>query len=156
MRLLNSVCDLLAKKYPGTPVYIEGVPEGFQRPSFLVSLVTDSSNLQNINVYQDNPTFQIVYFNQRNEVLQVRTEGLYQKKEELKALFLLSGVIPVIAKPGVTEKKRYAHVSNFQADVRLLENSLSCRLVLTFTDDARVEEVYDLIEDVELSVKNEI
>lgn len=152
MRLLNSVCDVIAKKYPGVPVYIEGVPEGFQRPSFLVSLATDSTNLKNLNCYEDNPTFQIVYFNSRNEALQVRAEGLYLKKEELKALFLFPGVMPVLPKEGVSEKQRYAHVNTFQADVRLLENAIYCRLILTFTDDARVEETYETIEDVEMVV----
>lgn len=155
MRLLNSVCDVIANANPGVPVYIEGVPEGFQRPSFLVSLVTDSTNLKNINTYEDNPTFQIVYFNQRNEALQVRAEGLYQKKEELKALFLLPGVMPVLPKSGVTEKQRYAHVNTFQADVRLTENSINCRLVLSFTDDARVEPNYETIGDVEMVVSHE-
>ena len=38
--LLDSICSLLADKYRGVPVYIEDVPEGFQRPSFLVTLAT--------------------------------------------------------------------------------------------------------------------
>ena len=155
MRLLNSVCDVIAKAYPGVPVYIEGVPEGFVRPSFLVTLATDSTNLKNINTYEDNSTYQIVFFNERNEVLQVKAEGLYQRKEELKALFLLPGVMPVLPKSGVTEKQRYAHVNTFTAEVRLSENSIYCRLMLNFTEDARTETPYELIEDVELVVSHE-
>ena len=48
--LLDSICSLLADKYRGVPVYIEDVPEGFQRPSFLVTLATEGTNLLNKNV----------------------------------------------------------------------------------------------------------
>lgn len=55
--LLNSICSLLADKYRGVPVYIEDVPEGFQRPSFLVTLATEGTNLLNKNVYRDTPIY---------------------------------------------------------------------------------------------------
>ena len=154
MRLLNSVCDVIAKAFPGVPVYIEGVPEGFQRPSFLVTLATESTNLKNINTYEDNPTYQIVYFNERNEALQVKAEGLYQKKEILKSLFLLPGVMPVLPKEGISEKQRYAHINTFTAEVRLSENSIYCRLIFSFTEDARTEASYEAIEDVELEISH--
>ena len=79
--LLNSICSLLADKYRGVPVYIEDVPEGFQRPSFLVTLATEGTNLLNKNVYRDTPIYQIVYFGRLNASEQVYSERLYKVKE---------------------------------------------------------------------------
>jgi hypothetical protein len=152
MRLLNSVCKLLASKYAGIPVYIEDVPEGFQRPSFLVTLATEGSNLKNINVYEDTPLYQIVFFSRQNAARQVYSEDLYKKKEELKALFLLPGCIPVIPLEGVKEKKRYAKVTSYSAEVRLSEKSVYVKVGLSFTEDARTEEKYELMQDIDLSM----
>ena len=87
MRLLDSICKLLADKYKGVPVYIGEVPEGFSRPSFLVTLATEGTNLLNRKVYEDTPLFQITYFSRRNAVGQATAIDMYRKKEELKALF---------------------------------------------------------------------
>ena len=89
MRLLNSICSVLASKYTGVPVHIEEVPNNFKRDCFLVTLATESSTLKSYNVYGENSTFQIVYFGKRDEANQVMAENLYKVKEELKALFLL-------------------------------------------------------------------
>ena len=59
MRLLNSVCRVIASAYSGVPVHIEEVPNNFERNSFYVTLATGSSELKNINVYEDeiNPEY---------------------------------------------------------------------------------------------------
>ena len=100
MRLIDSVCKVIASKYAGVPVHIEEMPKGFERGCFLVTLATDSSSLKSCNVYQDDPTFQIVYFGKLSEADQVVAENLYRVKEELKALFLLRRAIPVIPLEG--------------------------------------------------------
>ena len=48
MRLLNSVCRVIASAYSGVPVHIEEVPNNFERNSFYVTLATGSSELKNI------------------------------------------------------------------------------------------------------------
>ena len=101
MRLLNSVCKVIASKYAGVPVHIEEMPKGFERECFFVTLATGGSSLKNRNVYEDDPTYQIVYFGKLNEADQVVAENLYKKKEELKALFLLRLAVPVIPLEGV-------------------------------------------------------
>lgn len=149
MRLLNSVCKLLADKYKGIPVYIEEVPEGFSRPSFLVTLATEGSNLLNKEVYEDTPLFQITYFSRRNAAEQATAIDLYRKKGELKALFLLPGAIPII--PGeVKEKKRYAKVNSFTSEIRLNEDCVYSKVSLNFTEDTRQEEQYELIKEIDL------
>ena len=50
MRLLNSVCKVIASKYAGVPVHIEEMPKGFERECFFVTLATNGSSSKNRNV----------------------------------------------------------------------------------------------------------
>ncbi len=150
MRLLNSVCKVIASAYEGVPVHIEEVPSDFERGSFYVSLTTGSTELKNINVYQDNPTFQIVYFGKRNEADQVFAEGLYEVKEKLKYLFILQTVLPVIPLEGVEEKQRYAKIESYSDEMRISEGAIYARLVLNFTEDLpKPPNEYELMSEVD-------
>lgn len=152
MRLLNSICKVIASKYSGVPVHIEEVPKGFKRDCFLVTLATGGSSLLSKKVYEDNPTFQIVYFGKRNIANQVEAEELYRIKEELKALFLLALAIPVIPLEGVKEKPRYAKIETYTDEIRLNEGALYVKLTLNFTEEVPIpiNEHYEIIGDVDL------
>lgn len=148
MRLLDSVCKVLADNYADMPVYVEQVPNDFIRPSFFVELVTDPKAIKNYHIYQNNPTFQIVYFGERDIANQVLAEPLYMVEDRLEELFLLSLAIPVVAVEGKTEKRRYAKILSFTTSVRLDEGALYCNLTLDFTEQVPHNEDYELIEDV--------
>ena len=150
MRLLNSVCKVIASFYTGVPVHIEEVPSKFERGSFYVHLVTGDNKLKNYNVYQDNPIFQIIYFGKRNEANQVIAEELYKVKEELKALFLLRLAVPVIPLENVIEKPRYAKIENYSDDLRIDEGALYVKLTLNFTEDIPHTDSYELIGEIDL------
>ena len=150
MRLLNSICKVIASSYKGVPVHIEEVPNDFKRECFLVTLATNGSSLKNRNVYENDPTYQIVYFGKLDEADQVVAENLYRVKEEIKALFLLKLAVPVIPLDGVKEKPRYAKIQNYSDEIRLGEGALYVKLTLSFTEDAPREEPYELIGEVDL------
>ena len=157
MRLLNSVCKVIASAYEGVPVHIEEVPSEFQRGCFYVSLTTGSAELKNLNVYQDNPTFQIVYFGKRSEADQVIAERLYEVKERLKYLFLLQTVVPVIPLEGSTEKQRYAKIESYSDELRISEGAIYARLVLNFTEDVpKPPNEYELMEDMDVLIQSKI
>ncbi len=157
MRLLNSVCKVIASSYTGVPVHIEEVPREFQRECFYVSLTTGSAELKNSNVYQDDPTFQIVFFGKRNEADQVVAEELYEVKEKLKYLFLLQKVVPVIPLEGVKEKPRYAKIESYSDELRISEGAIYARLVLNFTEDVpKPQDEYDLIKEVDIVTQTKI
>lgn len=157
MRLLNSVCKVIASSYTGVPVHIEEVPSDFQRGCFYVSLTTGSAELKNGNVYQDDPTFQIVYFGKRNEADQVIAEELYEAKEKLKYLFLLQKAVSVIPLEGVSEKPRYAKIESYSDELRLSEGAIYARLVLNFTEDVpKPQDEYDLIQEVDIVTQTKI
>lgn len=153
MRLLNSVCKVIASSYAGKPVHIEEVPNGFKRDCFLVTLATDNSKSKSYNVYQDDPIFQIVYFGKRNEANQVLAEDLYKVKEELKALFLLRMAVPVLPLEGVEEKERYAKIENYSSEVRLDEGAVYVKLTLNFTEDIPHVVIEDLVGEVDLETE---
>lgn len=156
MRLLNSVCKVIASAYTGVPVHIEEVPKQFTRGCFLVTLATGSSKLKSYNVYEDDPLYQIVYFGKRNEANQVIAEELYKIKEELKALFLLRRCVAVIPLEGVVEKTRYAKIESYSDDVRLDEGAVYVKLALNFTEDLPKSEPYELVGDVETGIETHI
>ena len=135
MRLLNSICKVLASYYTELPVHIEEVPNNFKRGCFLVTLATDGSRLKNYNVYQTDPVFQIVYFGKRNEANQVLAEELYKVREELVALFLLRGCVPVIPLKNAKERPRYAKIETYSSEIRLDEGAVYAKLTLNFTED---------------------
>lgn len=149
MRLLDSVCKVIASSYKGVPVHIEEVPNDFKRDCFLVSLATGGSTLKNFNVYEDTPLFQIVYFGKRNEANQVLAEELYKVKEELKALFLLRRAVPVIPLEGIKEKPRYAKIETYSDEIRLGEGAVYVKLSLSFTEDVPKADTYEIIENVD-------
>ena len=150
MRLLDSICKVIASSYEGVPVHIEEVPNDFKRNCFLVTLATGSSKLKNFNVYEDTPIFQIVYFGKRNEANQVLAEELYRVKEELKALFLLRRAVPVIPLEGKKEKARYAKIETYSDEARLGEGAVYIKLSLNFTEDVPKFEENEIIREVEL------
>lgn len=154
MRLLNSVCKVIASNYAGVPVHIEEMPKGFKRGCFLVTLATNGSSLKSRNVYEDDPTYQIVYFGELNKADQVVAENLYRVKEELKALFLLRLAVPVIPLEGVQEKPRYAKIQTYSDEVRLGEGALYVKLTLSFTEDIPNTIPYETIGEVDIETQN--
>jgi hypothetical protein len=150
LRVLNSVCKVIADNYEGIPVEIAEVPQYFKRPCFLVTLATDSTGLKNINVYQENPLVQIVYFGKRTQANQVVAESLYKLKEELTALFLLRLAVPILPIEGKVEKKRFAKIESYTSDLRIGEGALYVKMALNFTEDVPKTNEYELIGEVDM------
>lgn len=83
---------------------------------------------------------------------QVYSERLYKVREELKALFLLPGAIPVISEKGSREKQRYAKLTSYSSEIRLSEKSLYTKIGLDFTEDTKQEKEYELIQEIDLEM----
>lgn len=156
MRLLNSVCKVIADAYPNIPIYIQEVPQEFERPSFFVTRVTDPREIKNRNIYGVKPNFQIVYFGERDEANQVLAEPLYETDSKLEELFLLALAMPVIPKnEAEKKKKRYAKIESYTSQLRLDEGALYCNLTLDFTEEIPNEDTSDPIGEVDFSIVRE-
>ena len=132
MRLLNSVCKVIAEQFVGVPVHIRQVPSQFERGCFYVTRVTNNTNLINYGVYKESPLFQLIYFGKLDSARQVDVEELYRVEGELKALFLLRRAVPVITEG---EKRRYAKIENYTSDLREDEGAIYVKMTLNFTED---------------------
>lgn len=62
----------------------------------------------------------------------------------------------MISVEGSKEKKRYAKVTSYSSEVRLAEKSLYVKVGLSFTEDTKQEEEYELIQDVDLDMGGKI
>lgn len=156
MKLLNSICKIIADDFPNVPIYIKEVPQGFERPSFLVTKVTDPKEIKNRNVYGVKPNFQIVYFGKRDEANQVLAEPLYEVDSKLMELFLLALAVPIIPKDEAEKiKQRYAKIESYTSQLRLDEGALYCNLTINFTEEIPKHESYELMQEVDLSVRKE-
>lgn len=154
MRLLNSICKVLADNYPDIPIHIKEVPKDFKRPCFLVQLVTDPKQIKSYNMIQLNPTFQIIYFGERDEANQVLAEPLYEADNKLEELFLLALALPVIPKTNAEEnKRRYAKIESFNSSLRLGEGALYCDLTLNFTESVPHEDNSPIIEEFVVDIE---
>ena len=157
MRLLNSVCKVIASAFKDIPVHIEEVPKHFERGCFYVCLTTEGTELLNTNVYQDTPIFQIVYFGKRNAAGQVYAEKLYDVKESLKRLFLLNKALPVLPLEGVEEKLRYAKYESYSDELRISEGAIYARLAINFTEDIpQAPNEYEPIGEVDIITQTKI
>ena len=156
MRLLNSVCKVIAYAYPNVPINIEEVPQEFERPSFFVTRVTDPREIKNRNIYGVKPNFQIVYFGERDEANQVLAEPLYETDSKLEELFLLALAMPVIPKDEAEKiKQRYAKIESYNSQLRLDEGALYCNLTLDFTEAVPNVDNHDPVEDIDFSIARE-
>jgi hypothetical protein len=61
-KIIDTVNQLLVNQYPTFTVYIQKVPEGFERPSFFIQQVTEDSSDFSVSLTNENLILQLVYF----------------------------------------------------------------------------------------------
>lgn len=87
IRVINSIARELAKIYPTYPIYIQEIPTEFERPSFFIQFVAGDTEELNKTKRQDNMTFQVVFFAERDETKFVNVEKQLQELENIKKPF---------------------------------------------------------------------
>lgn len=84
-------------------------------------------------------------------------EKLYEVKESLKRLFLLSKALPVIPLEGVEEKPRYAKYESYSDELRISEGAIYARLAINFTEDLpKAPDKYEPIGEVDIITQTKI
>lgn len=61
MSLVESIAAILAEKFPFT-IFLDKVPEGFERPSFYVYEISSQVYSNNRYTYTENTIVQVIYF----------------------------------------------------------------------------------------------
>lgn len=71
--ILESMCDSIFAKFPGNPIYIRSIPQGFCRPSFYVRMAGFNDQDLNNGIMMRQIAYDIVYFAPKDEDGQIDT-----------------------------------------------------------------------------------
>lgn len=91
---MNEINRLLVEKYPEHTVYMDVCPKDFDRPSFLIELITIRQSPVNKGTIREIVYFGIAYFDETDEYLNSSTENLLTVQQNILNLFK-SGYIKV-------------------------------------------------------------
>jgi hypothetical protein len=145
---LDAIRQFLKTTVPAiTKTYIQTVPAGFKRPSFLVDYVTDSTEDLNRDMYQERITWQVVYFAPRDsDGIRLRFNQITisdQLKEALRNAMTLTS-------PELTEGEEVIrpaviyHIRDVEGGPRDDEVYMTVQLEAEFT---RPRQAYDLMQE---------
>jgi hypothetical protein len=86
-KIIDEVNKLLVQEYPQYPVYINKVPNNFERPSFFIKFIIESSEDVNRSVSAESVYLQLIYF--ANEDEYGITDSIEQQEglRKLKTIF---------------------------------------------------------------------
>lgn len=90
--ILETVCDNVAARFPNKDIYINQMPEGFERPSFYVSMFgfNDKDIFQ--GALKRNTAFQVVYFAPKDARGNIDTASQYSAYMILSQIFQHHGL----------------------------------------------------------------
>jgi hypothetical protein len=143
---LDALRGVLISAFPNVDtIYIKNVPEKFERPSFLVDLVSQAEEHINKRYYQLQATWQIVYFAPEDKVKNPDKLDQYSVSDALTTK-LMEGM--VVSGPGGTIYR----ILDCSGGPRNEEVYLTVRLE---THAARPEPEHDLMQDVDHVFKEE-
>lgn len=85
---LNAIRKLLHENYPDLTIYVDDMTQGFKRPSFYVN--SPRSPLEQVasNLFEEDTTFQVMYFAEKNASGNVSKLELYKKRDEIINVFV--------------------------------------------------------------------
>lgn len=139
--IIDSICALLAAKFPTSPVYVDNQEEGFERPSFFVNLIND--NTESLCSVADISTLniQIVYFSPLND---------YKTTDKVSQLGTYTVLKQIFSKGYINVGTRASKINNLTGGPKGQDVYLT--LNITWTDDKYIaEEDYDLMNNIIIS-----
>jgi hypothetical protein len=124
LKIIDEVNRLIVEKYPDCTVYINNMPEGFERPSFFIDLIFDSSSSNNRALTDERVSLQLVYFSPVNGHFLSDATSKLAVHSELKNMFQ-AGFIKV--------DDRAIKITSYQSVPR--DNEVYGTLDLEYVDD---------------------
>lgn len=86
-KVVNAIKNLLYLRYPEAGFYIQNIPQGFERPSFYVGMVSGSSADLNNALTREKLSIRIAYFAPLNEHQMPEGENQLTVCQEVKDIF---------------------------------------------------------------------
>lgn len=151
LEYINSISTAIMSKFKNSPIYIEGEPRDFERPSFYITFIAGDNDELNRRMYMENMTFQIVYFGVLNEFNKPDVERQLEDFSTLKKLFN-RGYLELVGKD-----KRVAKITGTSFDKR--DNEVYIDLTLQLSkikdeDGLRYDEGdYELMKDINIALQ---
>lgn len=85
--IIDTVCNLILSQYPGYPIYLEDLQEGFDRPSFYVPFIQETQTDKNKTFYARNIIIYIIFYAPLNVNNNPDKAVQYTVYENLRELF---------------------------------------------------------------------
>lgn len=85
--IIDAISDKIAALYPDLYVYIDNIPEGFERPSFFVEFIQETSSPMNATTYLREISIQITYFGPLDNYYNVDVPTQYAVYEVIRTAF---------------------------------------------------------------------
>ena len=145
---INSISKVIMGQFSDSPIYIEGEPRDFERPSFYITLVAGDNDELNRRLYMENATFQIIYFGVLNDFNQPDVERQLADYSKLIKLFN-KGYLPIIG-----DGERVAKITGVTFDKRQGEVYIDLTLQLSKLKDEDIEQ-YDLMKELYIATDND-
>lgn len=140
--ILEAICDKVAEKFPNQDIYINQVPEGFERPSFYVSMFGFNDRDAWMGALNRTVAFQVVYFSPKDGRGNIDTVSQYTSYITLSTIFQHHGLQVL---------DRNLKITSVEGGPRDSEVYLTINLDYTFTpeDTPNPEDLYEKMMDLQ-------
>jgi hypothetical protein len=136
VQINKAINDLIKAKFTGIPIQSRDVEEGFDRPSFFVSIETNRTETFQSNMLRD-MTCRILYFPSDQHIFK---EEAYNVTDQLESLFGLNFAVV----------DRVITIDD--AESFIVDKVVHYDFNFSYYEDAQVEDESELIEELEYNV----
>lgn len=133
VKINKAINDLILAKFPGIPIQSRDVEEGFERPSFFVSIETNRTETFKSNMLRD-MTSRILYFPTDQHIFK---EEAYNVMDQLESLFGLNFAV----------EDRVITIDG--ADTFIVDKVIHYDFNFTYYEDTQQEETGEIMEELE-------
>lgn len=85
--ILETICDRIFERFPGSPIHIKGMPQGFARPAFFTRMAAFQDQDLNKGIMMRNIAYDIVFFAPKDDDGVVDTIQQYASYAIMAQLF---------------------------------------------------------------------
>jgi molybdopterin/thiamine biosynthesis adenylyltransferase len=142
IQFLNGLVTGLNNLYPTHPAYIQRLPEGFQRPSFLIEFISGSAEELTRDTIRQDVVFEIKYYGTLDANGVVDRVKQMEEVSNLQKWFFI-GYLDV----DTDRKAKIAKIS-----VKPFNEEVSISLEMNLIENRRTADVYEVMQQVDVSM----
>lgn len=143
IKIQDAINRLLVKIYPDFAVYIDDVPQGFERPSFLIEYISSSTDIVNKNIVFEKVYYTVTYFGPVDD---------YYNQDTLDLQKVLINILKPFRQGYIQVEDRAIAVKASNGGKNKNEIYMDIQ-VEYFEDRLEVGPSYPLMEDININLK---